>query len=145
MVLLLNCVAMTTSFEDAESPVGTIGAVSFVLVFLAISGIAFDIYRCFVPSPFYQYFVCHAKAEAATQARFKRLLLVQRTQQSCFLDTDDLENLYELLDIVKWRIGRLVVYLTSNTFKRPWCAGEVTITHKMHQQLVPVCTSVSGN
>ena len=90
MALLLHCVAMTTSFEDAESLVGTISAASFVLVFLAISGIAFDIDRRHAPSPLYQYFVCHAKTEAATQARFKRLLLEQKLQRGCFLDTDGL-------------------------------------------------------
>jgi len=141
MVLMLACAAMSTSFEDAEDVVGTLGAVIFSTIFLvAMSVVAISIYRRLIPSPFYRNFVCHHKADAAAQARFVQLLLVEKTRQSCFIDSDDLKNLDELFDIVKCRVGWLVVYLTSDTLRRPWCAGEITITFQTHQRLVPVRT-----
>ena len=41
-------------------------------------------------------------------------------QQSCFLDSDDLRDLDQLFDIVRCRIGQLMVLLTSDTLRKPW-------------------------
>jgi len=53
------------------------------------------------------------------------LLQLKRTRVQVFIDSDDLRELDGLFDIVKSRVKHLVVFLTSDTMKRPWCAGEI--------------------
>ncbi len=56
----------------------------------------------------------------------KRLVASAAYLRLVFIDSDHLDDLDGLFDIVKVRTGRLVVYLTADTLRRPWCVGEVT-------------------
>jgi hypothetical protein len=67
-------------------------------------------------------------------------MLVQKTAAACFLDSDHLKNLDDLLDIVRCKIGRLIVYLTNDTMRRPWCAAEITTAYQMQQKALVVKT-----
>lgn len=42
-----------------------------------------------------------------------------------FIDSDNLQELDTLFDIVRAKLDTLVVYLTKETLSRPWCAGEI--------------------
>lgn len=55
-----------------------------------------------------------------------------------FLDSDELDNLEDLLDIVRTSIKTLVVLLTSKTLTRPWCAGEIATAFRNGVPIVGV-------
>ena len=126
MIILMVCIALTGDFSNTASVVGVVGTVIVVLALAVAAAVAtVSIYKRCVPSPFYTWFVCHHKADAAGQARYLQLLLKSQSGCSCFIDSDHLVHLDDLLDIVRCRLGTLVVYLTSVTMRRPWCAGEM--------------------
>lgn len=141
MVLMLMCAAISTDSMVAESTLGVLGVLVFAVLALIISsGIVYATYLHLIPRPYFHRFICHHKRDASAQARFLQLSLQQRTNQSCFLDSDNLTDLHDLLDIVRCRLGRLIVFLTSDTLKRPWCAGEITVARQAHQRVTIVKT-----
>jgi len=89
----------------------------------------FLMYRRFVPRKKYAAFLCHHKGGCAVGARLVKLELEHRLKASIFLDSDELDNLEDLLDIVRCATGHLVVLLTQQTLSRPWCAGEVATAY----------------
>jgi len=127
LLIMLMCGALF--LEDVPQR----GAVSFLamsaaVVVLAMGclGLAIGVWSRLMPHPFYDYFLCHHKAHAAAQTRYLKIVM-QETRRSCrvFIDSDDLKELDTLFDTVKTRVGHLVVYLTADTLKRPWCVGEI--------------------
>merc|ERR1712226_601479 len=44
-----------------------------------------------------------------------------------FLDSDELDDLENVLDIVRCMSKTLVILLTAETLWRPWCAGEIAM------------------
>eukprot|EP00405_Crypthecodinium_cohnii_P036844 CAMPEP_0206538352 /NCGR_PEP_ID=MMETSP0325_2-20121206/7813_1 /ASSEMBLY_ACC=CAM_ASM_000347 /TAXON_ID=2866 /ORGANISM="Crypthecodinium cohnii, Strain Seligo" /LENGTH=496 /DNA_ID=CAMNT_0054035777 /DNA_START=460 /DNA_END=1950 /DNA_ORIENTATION=- len=139
MILLLICVGMSTDFTDSDYLLGTMAAVIFVLVFVGTMVLlSHTVYKHIVPAPYFARFICHHKADAAAQARYLQLLFVQRTRQTCFIDSDHLTNLEELFDVVRCRCGELCVYLTADTLRRPWCAGEITIAWQVHGKVTSI-------
>ena len=80
MVLLMVCIAVTGDFNDAASVVGLVGTVIMILTLAgAVVALMISIYKHLVPSPFYEWFVCHHKADAAGQARYLQLSLTQKS------------------------------------------------------------------
>jgi len=141
ILLVLLCAAMSSKFEDADILIGWVGALLFLLFFgFALSAVCFGFYRRFRPAPYYERFICHHKADAAAQARYLQMLFIQKTGQGCFIDSDHLTHLDMLFDTVRCKIGSLIVYLTSDTMKRPWCAGEITITFMTHKRAIVIET-----
>ncbi len=57
-----------------------------------------------------------------------------------FIDSDHLTDLDRLFDVVRCRTGYLVVYLTRDTLKRPWCAGEITVAFSTHRRVITIKT-----
>jgi len=142
MVLLLTCCAMSTTFPDADAVIGRVGLTIFILIFLSTAGtICFHLYKRFRPTPLFPRFICHHKADAAAQARYLQMVFVTQTGESCFLDSDNLNNLDDLLDVVRCRTGQLIVLLTGDTLHRPWCAAEIATAHATHQKAVALMTS----
>jgi len=79
--------------------------------------------RC-APKQFWA-FICHHKADAAARARLLKTLLAARIGRDVFLDSDNLDELAILFEFVKCNTDRLLVLLTRDTLRRPWCVGEV--------------------
>merc|ERR1712137_720387 len=73
----------------------------------------------------YDYMICHHKAEAGAQARLLKMHLCIKDRLRVFLDSDNLTDLDTLLDTVKSKVRQVIVYLTRETLRRPWCAGEI--------------------
>jgi len=114
--------------EDTPQKEAVVFLATSVLVGIAAfaaAGVVVAVKRRVYPSPFYDFFVCHHKAHAAAQARYLKQLLQAKASVQVFIDSDDLKQLDTLFDVVKSRVRHLVVYLTSDTLRRPWCAGEV--------------------
>mmetsp|Transcript_3026 Transcript_3026/g.6626 ORF Transcript_3026/g.6626 Transcript_3026/m.6626 type:complete len:694 (-) Transcript_3026:35-2116(-) len=139
LVLLLVGSGLTTQLDLDKRAVATLGVVGFALMlFLVLLTMMNTVHRILQVHPFYPYFICHHKADAAAQARYLQLLFVQRTRQTCFIDSDHLTNLEELFDVVRCRCGELCVYLTADTLRRPWCAGEITIAWQVHGKVTSI-------
>lgn len=68
--------------------------------------------------------VCSYKTEAATEARWLQQELEATLDRRCFLDSDDLSNLFKLRDHVRTS-DCLLLLQTRNVLTRPWCIFEV--------------------
>jgi len=77
----------------------------------------------------FQYFITHHKADAAAQARLLKMMLQRLTARPVFIDSDNLQNLDFLFEVVRSKVQNLIVYLTSDTLSRPWCAGEIVTAY----------------
>jgi len=141
ILLLLTCGATVADSRHTKATISAIGHILLILIVSVVAaGIAYSWYRRLQPFPFYFRFVCHHKAGAAAQARLLQMLLQEKSQQSCFIDSDDLVHLDELFDVVRSKVRTLIVYMTSDVLKRPWCAGEVTTAFKSNVKVVRVMT-----
>lgn len=84
-------------------------------------------------------FISHHKAHAAVLARWLKMELVSGgVSGPIFLDSDDLNNLDSLTDLVAHKTENLVVLLTSQTLRRPWCAYEIACAVESKVNIVPV-------
>lgn len=72
----------------------------------------------------YDVFLTHHKAAAALSARHLKTLFNMCTTLNVFLDVDELDNLDNLSFAVK-HTRKLLVMLTSDVLRRPWCAVEI--------------------
>ena len=89
----------------------------------------------------YDAFVCHHKADGAAQSRLLKMALMSAGFKNVYLDSDNLRDLNELFDVVKSQVQRLVVYLTRDTLRRAWCAGEIATAFRASKSLsLPVYT-----
>jgi hypothetical protein len=69
-------------------------------------------------------FLSHHKASCAMEARFLKTELQGLIQKECFLDSDDLRDLRELLDSVR-DSDVLVIVQSVEILTRPWCLLEM--------------------
>jgi len=118
----------TTAQASVLPIIGTVALVSIAI--LAVVAIVRAIYRHFRVWPYFHHFVTHHKADAAAQARLLKMLIDTAYNQNTFIDSDHLTDLDTLFDTVKTRVGQLIVLLTRDTLKRPWCAGEIATAYK---------------
>jgi hypothetical protein len=126
MVLLLFCGALIRDTSQDMEAVRIAGTVAFCSVVTAgFTAIAYAIKLRLSPRPWYRFFICHHRLHASAQARYLKLLLARETGGSVFIDSDNLREPGRLFDIVKFMVGILVVYLNSDTLRRPWCSGEI--------------------
>merc|ERR1712159_200155 len=78
----------------------------------------------------YDFFLCHHKGGGGAHARWVQMLLKQRTNGEIFLDSDCLEDLENIFDMVKSDTKNVLVLLTQETLQRMWCAGEIASAWK---------------
>jgi len=126
LVLVLMCASLA---NNVQADLRLIQPLSYVILaifaLLCLGALFVAAYHYFRRTPFYHHFICHHKAGAAAQARLLKMRLQALNNSSVFVDSDDLQNLDSLFDIVKSNVEELVVYLTRDTLTRPWCAGEI--------------------
>jgi len=125
LVVLLVCGSLAAGLPVDNSQIKWLGMVAFsVFCIIALGSLGHALCRYFRPGSMYHFFICHHKGGAAAQARLLKLML-QSKGMNVFIDSDDLQQLDSLFDIVKTRVEHLLVYLTFSTLTRPWCAGEI--------------------
>jgi len=85
------------------------------------------LFRKLFPGKMYDFFLCHHKHGAAVLCRWlKQDMLIQTNGKvKVFLDSDELEGLADIADIVKNQTGTLVLVATKMLLTRPWCAVEI--------------------
>lgn len=102
----------------------TVAVVCLLLPFVAVVGSHFY-HGCFPWQ--YNAFLSHHKAGCAVGARLMKMELRGRISGNPFLDSDELDDLENVLDIVRCMSKTLTILLTAETLWRPWCAGEITM------------------
>eukprot|EP00443_Scrippsiella_acuminata_P042323 CAMPEP_0115362042 /NCGR_PEP_ID=MMETSP0270-20121206/102507_1 /TAXON_ID=71861 /ORGANISM="Scrippsiella trochoidea, Strain CCMP3099" /LENGTH=1452 /DNA_ID=CAMNT_0002784613 /DNA_START=28 /DNA_END=4385 /DNA_ORIENTATION=+ len=141
ILLVLVCGAVGGAYTASE--ITTQATSVFVLVaFLSMWFvlIAWNLFKQLSKSDVYDMLICHNKAGGAAQAKLIKLLVAEQGGQRVFLDSDELQQLDNLLDTVKAKVRNLVVYLTHETLTRPWCAGEVVTAMKTGKRITVVLT-----
>jgi len=125
-VLIIMSGSLTLDLSLDDHTVKALNNISLTtLVLLMLGGFGATIYVKYLPGPTFHYFICHHKRDAQAQARLLKMLLTSTGRLHVFIDSDDLEELDGLFDLVKRQVKRLAVYLTRETLTRPWCAGEI--------------------
>lgn len=141
--IMLICGSLSTVPADAASSIGTAAMVCFELFFVfALVGVGLSLYKRFFARPWFDWFLCHHKGGASGQVRYLQLQLLQQAQVSVsvFIDSDFLQNLDLLFEIVRLQVKYLVGYLTAETLQRPCCAGDIAVAHRSHGRLLAVHT-----
>ncbi|CAL1129696.1 unnamed protein product [Cladocopium goreaui] len=108
--------------------------IGVILLFLVLAiTLAFGLlvlrafYQKLFPSKMYDIFLCHHKAGAGVLCRWLKSKLLQQSkgQAKVFLDSDELEGLADIGDIVKSQSEALVIVASKQILTRPWCAVEI--------------------
>jgi len=141
--IILTCGGLFLEENPHRDALAVLTTVAIILLLgLALAAILVAVKRRLLPSPYYDFFICHHKAHAAAQARFIKLLLQsKRINSQVFVDSDNLKELDTLFDLVKCRVNTFVAYLTSETLKRPWCVGELVSAVMANVKIVRLQTS----
>ncbi|CAE7485081.1 unnamed protein product, partial [Symbiodinium sp. CCMP2456] len=119
-----------------------IGLISFGLQALALRAL----WKRFHPGKNYNFFLCHHKAGAAVLCRWLKSEMLQQSggKVRVFLDSDELEGLADIGDIVKSQTSVLVIAATKLVLTRPWCAVEVATAVRNKIDIVMVkCSDFS--
>jgi len=140
LLLMMFCGAASFDFAAEIETIQFLGTACFSLCAASlVVGVLYFFSKRLRPSPWFQFFVCHHKRDAAAQARYIKVLL-QLRGKVVFIDSDDLKDLDTLFDIVKSSVEHLVVYLTREVLTRPWCAGEIATSVKKGIRITKVRT-----
>jgi len=83
-------------------------------------------------------FLCHHKECAGCLARYFKLKIAAYSNSEIFLDSDHLQKLDLLFDMVRSSTRNLVLLETKMVLTRPWCAGEITTAFVNHTLIVRV-------
>ncbi len=121
-MLLLSISPLTEESDDdlrATLSVVHIALLTF-LVASALVIIGYNVMLRFSPGAKYAVFLCHHKAGAGALARFVKMSMQLFTSLNIFLDSDELENLALIFDIVRERSLHLVILLTPEVQRRMW-------------------------
>ena len=78
-------------------------------------------------------FFCHHKKAAGSLARFLKMLLQQKASVRVFLDSDELQRLDELLDVVRCKSESILIIATSEILCKPWCLAEIAVAEQMNR------------
>jgi len=143
MLTLLLQGASPESRRGTDSAMEAAVIVCLIIIFFSCAAsLALFVFNMIKVYPFYDDFICHHKLDAAGQARYLKMLLesTSTSKRLVFIDSDHLKDLDVLFDDVKVRTGRLVVYLTADTLRRPWCLGEITTACRGNVKVVRVVT-----
>eukprot|EP00416_Gambierdiscus_australes_P024191 CAMPEP_0171079336 /NCGR_PEP_ID=MMETSP0766_2-20121228/15191_1 /TAXON_ID=439317 /ORGANISM="Gambierdiscus australes, Strain CAWD 149" /LENGTH=599 /DNA_ID=CAMNT_0011536517 /DNA_START=45 /DNA_END=1844 /DNA_ORIENTATION=+ len=130
---------METTPQDAERSMSwffcifTVGVLIVAVVILSLS-----LYRRLRPQKRFGAFLCHHKASAGALARQIKMLMHLGCTSGVFLDSDELDDLDGLFDIVRCEIRSLVVMLNGAVLTRVWCAGEITTAIRNRIHVLPV-------
>lgn len=127
LVLLLGCGSMAAGLKASSYAAIVFGTLALSLFFaVGLAALGVSLWYCLLAKRPYDAFICHHKADAAAQARFLKVLLQARAGYRVYIDSDDTKDLDVLFDAVKTQVKHLIVYLTRDTLRRPWCGGEIT-------------------
>lgn len=137
LVLTILLGALLTKETLSPLAAGIVATVCIITMFVGIVIIGIkSLWQLVFPSVDFPFFICHSKATSAAQARLINVLLAQRKLR-CFIDSDNLTDLSTLFfTVASGQVGTLVVLLSSETLRRPWCCGEICVAMAAGVQLL---------
>ena len=115
------------------------------IVFLVAFGsiLLSKLWRRLFPRKVYGVFLSHHKGAAAVLSRWFKLLFQASTNILVFLDSDELDDLSLLFNVVAWETDNFVLLWTSQTVLRSWCAGEIaSALERKINTIVVLCDQV---
>lgn len=143
-LLLLNLVSPLLILNDADSSY----LLSLLLTGLAIAfplvtmfGGAIVLGRNLRRDSSFTVFLSHHKAASGALCRLLSLMLqehMKHRQWTVFLDSDHLEEVTGLVDVVRYHCKTFVPVITQEFFQRPWCMAELTTAYKSQVPIVPL-------
>ena len=87
-------------------------------------------------------FLCHHKGGGGALVSFVKLAMKRSTNAEVFIDSDNLEDLGVLFDVVRTQVQNHVVILTRGLLKRGWCAGDIVTAVFNKTRIVSVACDV---
>ncbi|CAK0802454.1 unnamed protein product, partial [Prorocentrum cordatum] len=131
LLLVLQTGGMAAHVSIQMDTVRLMGTLAFCVFFILSIGSLFVLLvlmakRRYAPRSYWA-LICHHKGDASAQTRLLKILLTASTGRDIFVDSDDLVELSTLFEVIRIDTERLVVLLTRDTLRRPWCAGEVYV------------------
>lgn len=125
--------------DEASTVLGVLLSVLLVgLSLLAVVSMGLALYHRFWPKKYFSIFLCHHKVGAGALGRQMKMSLGTICSGNVFLDSDQLEDLDLIFDVVRSSTDNLVVLLSPELLKRMWCAGEIVTAHINNTPIVPV-------
>jgi hypothetical protein len=140
IILILLCGAVSGGYETSDATTQGISifiVVGFLLMWAGLFG--GNVYRQYNNLDKYDMFICHHKVGAAAQVRLVRTMLAEKGAK-VFVDSDDIEQMDFVFDIISAKVRALVVYLTRDTLTRPTCVGEIVTAFKTNTDVTAIMT-----
>mmetsp|Transcript_111438 Transcript_111438/g.354723 ORF Transcript_111438/g.354723 Transcript_111438/m.354723 type:complete len:1595 (-) Transcript_111438:541-5325(-) len=140
VVLVAAAPLVDASDSETNSGLGAFLLATVIFMFSLVLGLlGHAVYKRVRPSRMFDAFLCHHKAGAGAFARFMKLVIERDTYNSkVFLDSDNLEDLDSLFDVVRVGTATLVVILSPEVLTRMWCAGEVVTASRNLVKILPL-------
>ncbi len=139
ILLLLASPLLNISQEETLSFVAILlSCVMVLLPLVAVLAALAVVFTRLRPQSKYDAFLCHHKAGAGALCRFFKLVAKKYMKINIFLDSDELDDLGRIFDVVRADVKCLVVVLTTELLHRMWCAGEITTAHKNDVRIIPL-------
>ncbi|CAE7280384.1 GRM8 [Symbiodinium natans] len=129
---------------DSEQSVSVLGWLLCIPVFgtliVAVVGLARAVVKDLLQRQkrLFGVYLCHHKGGSGSLCRLIKILIAKHSSTRVFLDSDNLENLDYLFDIVRTSTSSVVVVMTPELPKRIWCAGEIVTAWKNRITTVPL-------
>lgn len=144
IIVVLEAVGPMQQVPDRNIP----GLASFTLIlslFFCICGfLCYTLYFRLRKPQKYGLFLCHHKAGAGVLSRFIKVIVAKHSPVQVFIDSDQLQDLDHLFDIVRCSTKNLVVIFSPELLYRSWCAGEIVTAYRNKINTVPlVCPGFS--
>jgi len=145
MILTVTVGALLYQDNNTDS-VTTFGMVIVCLILVILPSaviIRVVVYASNMRDRVYQYFISHHKAGSGAFARLLKLVMIENGVDgtSVFLDSDYLQNLQNLFEIISDQTHTVIALLTHEMLQRTWCLGELVISLTCSRS----CSSVAGH
>ncbi len=136
--ILIAAFFIETNDEEQQALASVLAFIVIGIAVVATSLVGRSVLLRWLARQFYDIFLCHHKEAAGSLARFIKTNIEDYLGVSVFLDSDELDSIESIFDIVGRCTGNLVVLLTKMVLTRVWCAGEITTAKVNNIPIVPV-------
>lgn len=121
-------------YRDGDQNVQMVGwLLTLCVLSPLLSGLIAVIYalwRHFRPPKLFGIFLCHHKGSAGSLCRLLKLMVSAQSSAEVFLDSDQLEDLDSIFEVIRAKTRSVVPVLTPELLRQMWCAGELVTAFK---------------
>lgn len=139
LCVFMQVAAFFVGTDGNENMLGIVlSGLIFGIIFFVVCVLTQAAYRRFFPSLDFAAFLCHHKEAAGSLARFCKTQMEKESGQVIFLDSDQLDDIELIFEIVRAMTKNLVILQSKMVLTRPWCAGEITTAYGNKIPIIPV-------